>query len=84
MKKFCTRCKKHKSYNLFYKNCLTSDGFQNICKKCDLIKQRDYRKRNIYKVRKYAREFRREWKIKNKEHWEKYIKKYKEKNKDIE
>lgn len=34
MKKYCSRCNKHKSRELFYKDKRAKDGLQYYCKKC--------------------------------------------------
>lgn len=45
MKK-CSRCKKEKTYEGFYKDKSTKDGYNSICKKCRLFMDRERRNKD--------------------------------------
>ncbi len=48
--KMCPKCNEEKLYSEFHKNKLSKDGYGYICKKCDAIKCKKYRKNNIDKI----------------------------------
>jgi hypothetical protein len=90
--KQCYKCKKYLSYEFFYKNRKSKDGYKNSCKECSRDILREYRKKNPDKVKKNRKEnyqknsekFRaraREWSKDNKSKKSEIFKKWYEKNK---
>ena len=48
--KRCNKCDKDKSLNEFSETKRTKDGFQNWCKECVSIYDKEYRKKNINRI----------------------------------
>ena len=49
--KICSTCKEGKPFSEFYRNRTAKDGYNNVCKKCAYEYQKDWKERNIEKVR---------------------------------
>jgi len=90
--KICNTCDVEKHLEQFYKNRTYRDGHNGRCKDCEKEAKKDYRVRNISKVRKQARDrsrenygegrlvYLREWKLKNKEKVQGYRENWKNSN----
>lgn len=58
--KQCSKCKKTKSFEKFYKRSSCKDGYDGMCKECQNKKSREYYKKNQQKLKEYAVEYRKE------------------------
>lgn len=75
MKKICVRCKLEKPINNFGNNKNKKDGKSTYCKKCELIRSKEYRENNRDKVNLSSKKYRENNQKKYKESIDKYLKK---------
>ncbi|MEK6879767.1 MAG: hypothetical protein AABY22_09180 [Nanoarchaeota archaeon] len=74
--KICSKCKKQKPYNQFFKHTKSWDGYNSWCKQC---KKEYYQKPE---VQSYRKEYLQKYYQLNKEHKKEYNKQYRQKNKE--
>ena len=91
--KICTNCEETKQLSEFYNKKGGKFGKMNICKKCNALVSKEYRKNNIEKIKLQAKEKRennkerislvnKEFRKNNKEKLAVYKKNYREENKE--
>jgi hypothetical protein len=57
MEKICIKCNTSKDINEFYLSKSSSDGYQNVCKKCMNLNSKKYRKDNAEKLKVYHKKY---------------------------
>jgi len=76
MKKICSKCGKEKDVNCFYKNKTRADSLDYWCKECHREYDKEWRKENEEKYKKYQRGYKRKWQKDNPEYHREYHKEY--------
>ena len=71
--KCCKDCGETKLICCFYKHSETKDGHLSSCKECVKKRVKEYRKRNIKKIKAYDKKRKREDKKNNPEKTEKFV-----------
>lgn len=58
MEKRCNKCGKTLPIEMFYKDSSSKDGYKHTCRECQCNFTKDYRKRNLEKVKEYQAAYR--------------------------
>lgn len=77
--KHCNKCNTIKSYEEYYRQDNTKDGFKTICKSCVLDFSKKYYPKNKTKIKKYIKEWDKNNTVKRHQLRQRYIKNNKEK-----